>query len=122
MNGGSVPISPPFLARPASCVDQFHGFYFMTDPFASFRFRERDYRVFFVLSFEEPPFYIFCIIDDPTLANEFGEELTLCTDGTRLIPSRVDWHALTEFKDILFQSICKTPVFLESRQQIAAGQ
>lgn len=84
----------------------------------SFLFRGNLYKVEFCLSFDEDPLFIFCIFKDPLLIRNFGDELTIKTDGHLVLPSRVDWDEINYLKEAVFAAIWQTAEYEEVTKKL----
>ena len=83
------------------------------DHLIRFIFRGKLSEARFFLSFDEKPFYIFCLISDEALVKEFGDEVNIKTDGSDCLASKNDWPELAELKETIFQAIRPLPHFQE---------
>ena len=75
----------------------------------SFHFRGKQYSCLAFIDTSESPWYIFTILADGDLIQEFGEEITLKTDGNHLLPRSDDFTKLVELRRALFEAISASP-------------
>lgn len=82
------------------------------DLVVQFVYREKDYSSDAYLSFEEEPYYIFVSLKDADLIREFGDEITIKTDGETVLPRRNDFPALHLLYQTIFDALKTSRPFL----------
>jgi hypothetical protein len=62
----------------------------------------------FVIDVSEEPCYIFCMLRDKELVQEFGEEITIKTDLEKRLLKRDDYGTLVELRQAIFNAVKNT--------------
>ena len=62
------------------------------------------------------PCYIFVILFDKELINEFGDEVTIKTDCEKRLPKRDDYPQLIELRQAIFDAVKNIPGFIEAKK------
>ncbi|HZF65833.1 MAG TPA: hypothetical protein VEZ55_15165 [Chitinophagaceae bacterium] len=83
----------------------------MTLP-TSFIFRNKEYSFEFFIDNSAFPCFIFVLLKDTDLIEEFGEEVTIKTDGVSCLPKNDDYRDLVALRQSLFDAIKPTQSFL----------
>lgn len=81
------------------------------DSIIEFNFRNKNYSCIFYVDVSADPCFVFVILSDKELINEFGEDVTIKTDCTNLLPRNDDYPELKELRKSLFTAIKTTPEF-----------
>lgn len=77
----------------------------------SFPFRDTNYRAYALFSFEEEPYFLSVTLLDNSLINEFGESLSIKTDGDDVLYYTRDTEAVIQLKNAVFNYLKQTPAF-----------
>ncbi|GAC1424964.1 MAG: hypothetical protein NVS1B13_13800 [Flavisolibacter sp.] len=64
----------------------------------------------------EYPCYIFVLLRQPKLINEFGEEVSIKNDFEILLPKKDDYPDLVELRQAIFDAIKAKPAFMFVRE------
>lgn len=88
------------------------------DMVVSFIFRGKLYSCRAFVDTTEDPFYIFIIFNDQELIAEFGDEISIKTNGLIRLPKADDYPELVDIRQTLFNAIKNLPEF----QQAAANR
>jgi hypothetical protein len=88
--------------------------YFMGYQF-SFPFRNTTYPASVLFSFEEEPYFLMTTLLDAGLVNEFGENLSIKTDGDAVLPHPGETPATSQLKSAVFDHLKKTPAFVQMK-------
>jgi hypothetical protein len=85
------------------------------DPYFEFSFRGYLYTCNAYYDFSQSPFFIFIILKAPELIWEFGEEVTIKTDGRKLLPKRDDSiRNIVFLRQAIFDSLKQTDAFIKA--------
>ena len=84
-----------------------------------FTFRNKEYSCYAVMDCSEYPYYIFTILADNELITEFGDEVTIKTNGEGRLPKRDDLPVLTELREAIFDGVKTTPEFIALKETMA---
>jgi hypothetical protein len=77
----------------------------------SFPFKNDFYLAAALFSFEEEPYFLTITLLDKDLINEFGESLSIKTDGDSVLYSLAETEAVIQLKDAVFNYLKQTPAF-----------
>ena len=87
------------------------------DSIIEFNFRNKNYSCIFYVDVSADPCFVFVILSDKELINEFGEDVTIKTDCINLLPRNDDYHELKELRKSLFSVIKTTPEFIALKEK-----
>ena len=76
-----------------------------------FLFRRKLYSCVFFIDMAEKPDYIFCLLEDKELMEEFSDEVTIKTDGRQMLPKKDDYPALVALRQAIFSAVKNTKEF-----------
>jgi hypothetical protein len=76
-----------------------------------FWFRGIEYSCSAVIDNSEYPCYIFTTLKHPGLISEFGDEITVVTDGKKRLAKKEDYPALVQLNEAILQAIKAVPEF-----------
>lgn len=76
-----------------------------------FLFRRKLYSCVFFIDTAEHPIYIFCLLKDKELIEEFGDEISIKTDGVQMLSRRYEYPALVELRQSIFGAVRNTTEF-----------
>ena len=79
----------------------------------SFPFRTSTYPASVLFSFEEEPYFLTTTLLDTELVKEFGENLSIKTDGDAVLPHPADSEAVVQLKSAVFDYLKQTPAFMQ---------
>jgi len=77
----------------------------------SFPFRNGTYRAWALFSIDEEPYFLSTTLLDASLINEFGELLSIKTDGDVVLHYTGESDALFQLKTAVFNYLKETPAF-----------
>lgn len=77
-----------------------------------FVFRKVLYSCEAFIDYTEEPCYIFCMLRNERLIQEFGDEVTIKTDCHKLLPKKDDYPALVELRQAIFSAVKNTREFM----------
>jgi hypothetical protein len=69
------------------------------------------YSCVFFIDIAEHPIFIFCLLKDRELIEEFSDEVSIKTDGVQMLPRKYDYPALVELKQSVFGAVRNTKEF-----------
>ena len=84
----------------------------------SFNFRNKGYTCNTYIDSSEYPCYVFVILLDDELIAEFGDEISIKTDGFLLLPKRDDHRELVALRQAIFDAIKNTPPFVAVKRRM----
>lgn len=87
------------------------------DAIIDFIFRKKLYKGELFIEDSEFPFFVFVILRDKDLVQEFGEEITIKTDFENPLPRKDDYPEMLALRDAIFSIAKNTPVFLAKRDK-----
>lgn len=70
-----------------------------------FQFRGEEHSCCAIIDSSEYPCYIFALLTSPALISEFGNDLTIATDGKNRLAKKEDYAALAELSDAILNVI-----------------
>lgn len=79
----------------------------------SFPFRNSTYLASVLFSFEEEPYFLSTTLLDTNLVNEFGQSLSIKTDGEHVLHNPSESVAVIQLKSAVFNYLKKTPAFMQ---------
>ena len=82
----------------------------------SFRNKVSSCNVF--IDSSEDPCYVFAILLDQDLINEFGDEVTIKTDCEKRLPKKDDYAQLVELRDAIFDAVKTIPEFIAAKNEL----
>jgi hypothetical protein len=82
-----------------------------------FIFRKKLYKAELFFDDSEYPCFVFVIIHDKALIEEFGDEITLKTDLQKLLPKKDDYPELVGLREAIFSIAKNTAVFLAGKEK-----
>jgi hypothetical protein len=85
----------------------------MKDTTIKFNFSNSIFTAAVVPSFTEKPYYFFILFNENEIINEFGDELSIITDGTTILNSSPGNNKVKSLKEIIFQEIQKVPEYFD---------
>ena len=77
-----------------------------------FLFRAMEYSCTAIIDSSQYPCYIFTTLESPALYSEFGNDVTIATNGKKRLDRQDDFAALVELRQAMFNAIEKVPEFL----------
>ncbi len=83
-----------------------------------FKFRNKSYSCSALIDTSADPCFVFVILEDKALIKEFGEEVTIKTDGWKLLPKKDDYAELVELRQALFVAVKKFPEFINAKNRL----
>ncbi|MGB8195241.1 MAG: hypothetical protein WCF67_25110 [Chitinophagaceae bacterium] len=83
-----------------------------------FTFRSKAYRCTFFIDCTDYPCYIFTFLTDKELIKQFGDEITLKTDGQILLPKKDDFGELRTLRETMFTAVKEIPEFIALKEKI----
>ncbi len=83
-----------------------------------FTFRSKTYSSTFFIDCSDYPCYIFTILEDKELIEEFGDEVTIKTDGEVHLPKKDGYPELIKLREAMFTAIKVTPEFIAMKEKI----
>ncbi len=83
-----------------------------------FTFRNKEYSCNVCIDNSEYPCYVFVTLDDTSLINEFGEEITLKTDAEKTLPRNDDYPELIELRRSIFNVVKMLPEFICEKSKL----
>ena len=86
----------------------------------SFIYRNNIYRCEYYIDNSEFPCLIFVLLQDDALIQRFGEDVTIMTDGDKLLAQKDDYPELSGLQNALFEAIKMIPDFLLIKPELAA--
>lgn len=86
----------------------------------SFTYRNNIYRCEYYIDNSEFPCLIFVLLRDEDLIVRFGEDVTIMTDGEKLLAQKDDYPELSGLQNALFDAIKMIPDFLLIKPELAA--
>ena len=81
------------------------------DKTIQFRYSDKTYSAEVVSSFNEKPFYFFILFNSKDLIEEFGDELSIATDGKSILNLTIADKKVGTLKEAIFQEIQKVPEY-----------
>lgn len=66
------------------------------------------------------PCYVFVVLKDQELIQEFGDEITVKTDFHHRLPKKDDYPALAALREALFDGMKNLPEFMDKRRLVEA--
>jgi hypothetical protein len=84
----------------------------------SFTFRNKVYDCDFFIDNSCFPCFIFVFLKDKDLIKEFGDDITIKTDGDNRLPKKDDYPELAALRQALFDVIKTTPAFIAEKSSI----
>ena len=85
-----------------------------------FSFRNKVYSCTIFIDSSEDPCYVFVILLDHNLINEFGDEITIKTDCEKRLPKRDDYAQLVELREAIFDSVKTIPEFIAAKKEMVS--
>ena len=85
----------------------------MNDTIIKFNFSDGIFSAAVVPSFSEKPYYFFILFNENEIISEFGDELSIATDGDTILNSIPSNHKVKSLKEVIFREIKKVPEFLD---------
>jgi len=86
-----------------------------------FNFRNKIYTCHINIISSGYPYFIFVKLHDKDLINEFGEEVTIKTDGETRLTKKDDHAELIELRQSIFDVIQIQPEFIAANQSNHVG-
>jgi hypothetical protein len=83
-----------------------------------FFFRTMEYSCSALIDNSQYPCYIFTMLEGPGLISEFGDEITIATDGKKRLPKKDDRPALIELREAIFNVMQNTPEFIAMKAKM----
>ena len=81
-----------------------------------FTFRKESYLCSAFVDVSEYPCYIFVLLRQRNLINEFGDEVSIKNDFEVLLPKKDDYPDLVELRQAIFDAIKAKPAFMFVRE------
>jgi hypothetical protein len=81
-----------------------------------FLFRDKLFTARLFIDISEQPCYLFIFLSDPALIEEFGDEISIKTDGELILPMKLNYPALAKLRKALFASIRYIQPFLDVKE------
>jgi hypothetical protein len=81
-----------------------------------FLYKEKLYPCEAYIDYTEFPCFVFIILSDKGLVQEFGDEITIKTDLEKVLPRKDDYPELVELRKAIFDSVKYTGRFLQIKQ------
>jgi len=81
-----------------------------------FLFRKKWYKGEMFVEDSEFPCFVFVIVRDRELVEEFGDEISLKTDFESLLPKKDDYPKIKELREAIFSMAKDTNIFLKAKQ------
>jgi len=85
-----------------------------------FPFRNNTYLASVLFSFEEEPYFLSTTILDTKLMEEFGQSLSIKTDGESVLHNPSEPVAVIQLKDAVFNYLKQTPAFIQLRDKYSS--
>ena len=85
----------------------------MNDTTINFNFSNGIFSAAVVPSFSEKPYYFFIQFNEAEIISEFGDELSIATNGDTILNSIPTDNKVKSLKEVIFQEIKKVPEFLD---------
>lgn len=79
----------------------------------SFPFRNSTCQASVLFSFEEEPYFLSTTLLDTNLVNEFGQSLSIKTDGEDVLHNPSESVAVNQLKTAVFNYLKETPAFMQ---------
>jgi hypothetical protein len=86
----------------------------------SFPFRNATYRASALFSFEEEPYFLSITLLDRNLINEFGQTLSIKTDGDIALFNPAETVAVIQLKNAVFGYLKQTPAFKQLKAKYSS--
>jgi hypothetical protein len=86
----------------------------------TFPFRSATYPASVLFSFEEEPYFLMTTLLDEGMVKEFGENLSIKTDGDDVLLYGNESEATTELKTAVFNQLKKTPAFIQLKDKYSS--
>lgn len=77
----------------------------------SFPFRQKSYEAKIWFAFNDEPCFLFITLFEEELIKEFGGEVSIMTDGDRLLPKHDDYTELIKLRTAIFNAVKITDEF-----------
>ena len=87
-----------------------------------FLYKEKLYQCEAYIDYTEFPCFVFVILNDRGLMQEFGDEITIKTDLEKLLPRKDDYPELVELRKAIFDAVKYTGRFMRIKQQTLLGK
>ena len=85
----------------------------MKDTTIKFNFSNGIFSAAVIPSFNEKPYYFFILFNETEIISEFGDELSIATDGDTILNSIPTDNKLKSLKEVIFKDIKKVPEYLD---------
>ena len=83
-----------------------------------FSFRNKAFSCIIFIDSSEDPCYVFVILLDRDLINEFGDEITIKTDCDKCLPKKDDYAQLVALREAIFDSVKTIPEFIAAKKNL----
>lgn len=88
------------------------------NPNLEFYFRSKARKCTSFIDSSEFPWLVFVVLADGELIQEFGDEITLKTDGKKLLPKSDDYAELVLLRQSIFNALLRWPKFNDAKENI----
>lgn len=85
------------------------------DTSVTFVFRNRTYSANIYFDLSNSPYCMFVDLTDKELIEEFGDDISIESDGNDLLPSIDDYPKLVTLKNAIFEAVKHDPAFRTER-------
>lgn len=86
----------------------------------TFPFRNADYKATALFSFIDEPYFLSTTLLSEELVKEFGESLSIKTDGDKVLLHPEDNAAVIELKTAVFNYLKQTPAFMQLKAKYSS--
>ena len=86
----------------------------------SFPFRNTTSPAWALFSFEEEPYFLSVTLLDTNLVNEFGQSLSIKTDGDNLLHNPGETEEVSQLKIAVFNCLKQTPAFKQLKAKYSS--
>ena len=83
-----------------------------------FTFRNKGHSCNTYIDTTAHPCFIFVILADKELINEFGDEITIKTDCEKRLPKKDDYPELVELRESIFNVVKAIPEFIAVKKRM----
>ncbi|HYH13938.1 MAG TPA: hypothetical protein VD794_01875 [Flavisolibacter sp.] len=87
----------------------------------AFTFRDTSYQAEVFLDFSEYPYYVFVILQDHLLLQEFGSEVSIKNDSNTILPMKEEPTTLQELRQAIFYAVKTTSTFTACKAVVKAA-
>ena len=86
----------------------------------SFPFRNTEYKATTLFSFIDEPYFLSTTLLNEELVKEFGESLSIKTDGDKVMFNPGENEATIELKSAVFNYLKQTPAFMQLKEKYSS--